>query len=86
MAKMEYLQKRTLCFVLNDFESDHETLLNKALREKGPYFPANVLNTERYSAYFHIQSECEKTWTRKTPNTDTFHPTNLVNAQWKLED
>ena len=31
------------------------------------------LNVERYSVSLHIQSDCGKIWTRKTPNTDTFH-------------
>ena len=39
----------------------------------GPYFPAFGLNTERYTASSHIQSECWKIWTRKTLNTDTLH-------------
>ena len=26
-----------------------------------------------WSAFSNIQSECRKIWTRKTPNTDTFH-------------
>ena len=37
----------------------------------GPYFPAFVLNTERYSVFFRIQSEYRKIWTTKTSNTDT---------------
>ena len=40
----------------------------------GPYFPAFGLNTERYEVSLSIQSECEKMRTRKTPNTDRFHP------------
>ena len=36
-----------------------------------PYSPSFGLNTERYSV---SQSECGKIRTRKTPNTDTFHP------------
>ena len=39
----------------------------------GLYFPASRLNTERYSVYLHIQCECMKIQTRKTPNTDSFH-------------
>ena len=39
----------------------------------GPYFPTFGLNTEIYSVNFRIQSECEKIWTRVTPNTDTFY-------------
>ena len=42
-------------------------------RFSGPYFPAFRLNTERYSVYLRIQSECEKIWTRKTPNAGSFH-------------
>ena len=36
----------------------------------GPYFCAIGLKTERH---VHIQSECGKIWTRKTPNTNTFY-------------
>ena len=39
----------------------------------GPYFPALGLNTERYRVCLHIQSECGKIRTKKTPNKDTFH-------------
>ena len=39
----------------------------------GPYFPTFELNVERYSAFLHIQSECRKIQTRKTPNTNTFY-------------
>ena len=42
-------------------------------REKYPYFLAVRLNTERYGVCLHIQSECGKIRTRKTPNTDTFN-------------
>ena len=38
----------------------------------GPYFLALGMNTERYSVPLHIQSECGKIRTRKTPNTDPF--------------
>ena len=36
------------------------------------YFLAFGLNTEIYEVNFHIQSECWKIPTRKTPNTNTF--------------
>ena len=39
----------------------------------GPYSPAYELNTERYGVSLHMQYECGKRRTRKTPNTDTFH-------------
>ena len=39
----------------------------------GSYFPSFGLNTERHKVSLRIQSECGKTWTRITPNTDTFH-------------
>ena len=39
----------------------------------GPYFPAFGLKMEIYGVNLRIQSECGKIWTRKTPNTDTFH-------------
>ena len=38
-----------------------------------PYFPAFELNTERYSVFLRLQSECGKIRTRETPNTDTFY-------------
>ena len=39
----------------------------------GPHFLTFRLNTERYGVSLHIQSQCGKTWTRKTPNMNTFH-------------
>ena len=42
----------------------------------GPCFSAFGLKTERYSVSLHIQFECGKIQTRKTPNTDT-------STQWK---
>ena len=44
----------------------------------GPYFPAFGLSTERYSVSLHIQSECGKMPTRKTPKTDTFHAVEMA--------
>ena len=38
-----------------------------------PYFPAFGLNMDRYPVSLRIQSECEKIWTRITPNTVTFY-------------
>ena len=43
-----------------------------------PYFPSFELNTERYGVSLGIQSECGKTRTRKTPNTDTFYAVENV--------
>ena len=39
----------------------------------GPYFSAFGLNTKRHGVSLHIQSKCGKLWTRKYPNTGTFH-------------
>ena len=39
----------------------------------GPYFLAFGLKTERYSVSLHIQYECGKIRTRKTPNKNTLH-------------
>ena len=39
----------------------------------GLYFPEFGLNTEIYRANLHIQSECGKIKTRKTPNKGTFY-------------
>ena len=47
------------------------TLSNISLREKCPYFPAFVLNTERYS-------ECGKIRKKKTPNMATFHAVSMM--------
>ena len=49
----------------------------------GQHFPAFGLNAERYGVSLHIQSECGKIRTRKTPNTVTFHVVlfNEMNAQ-----
>ena len=38
----------------------------------GPYFLTFGMNTERYSVSLRIQSNCGKTRTKKTRNTDTF--------------
>ena len=43
----------------------------------GPCLPAFGLNTERYRVSVHIQAECWKIWTRKSPNTDSFHAVNF---------
>ena len=42
----------------------------------GPFLPAFGLNTERSSISLRIRSECGKTRTRKTGNTDTFTECN----------
>ena len=61
----------------------------------GPYYSAFGLNTERYSVYLHIQSECGKVRTRITPNTDTFYvvfyekiavSTQALNTMTKLKN
>ena len=39
----------------------------------GPYFCAFGPDTEKYGVSLHIQSECWKIQTRKSPSTDTFH-------------
>ena len=63
---------------------EHLDVFLHTLREKCPYSvffpycPAFGLNTERYSACLWIQSECGKIWTRKTPNTDTFHAVTVL--------
>ena len=44
----------------------------------GPYFPAFQLNAEIHYVNLHIQSEGGKIRTRKTPNTDTFHPVLVI--------
>ena len=43
----------------------------------GPYFSAFGVNTEKYGVSLRIQSECGKTRTRKTRNTDTFQAVEL---------
>ena len=49
----------------------------------GPYFPAFGLNTGRYGVSLRIPSECEKTRTRRTPNTGTFHAVPIVKSRSK---
>ena len=56
------------------------------LREKSPYSElfCSVLSNirteyERYRVSLRIQSECRKTWTRITPNTDTFYAVSWIN-------
>ena len=53
-------------------------------RFAGPYFPAFGLNTEIYTVSLRIQSECGKIWTRKTLNTDIFHPVNTLRVVVKI--
>ena len=48
------------------------------LSYSGSYFPAFGLNTERYSVFLRIQSDCGKIRTRITPNTDTFYSVLVV--------
>ena len=38
-----------------------------------PYFPTFGMNTKRYGVSLHIQSECGKIRTRKTPYLEAFH-------------
>ena len=47
----------------------------------GPYFPAFGLNTETYSVFLRIQSECGKIRTRITQNTTTFYAVNSVSTE-----
>ena len=58
------------------FYHSHKKHCVKSVRIRsyaGPHFPAFGLITERYFVSLRIQSECEKIWTRITPNTDTFN-------------
>ena len=43
----------------------------------------NKVNTESYSVSLLIQSKCGKIRTRKTPNTDTFHPVLQLKRKYK---
>ena len=45
-----------------------------------PYFPAFGLDNERYGVSLRIQIEYWKIRTRKTPNTDTFQPVELISG------
>ena len=59
----------------------------------GPHFPSFRLNTEKYSVFLRIQSECGKMRTRITANTDTFYtvyfshfiPLVSFHTPWKLQ-
>ena len=46
----------------------------------GPHFPEFGLNTERYSVFLRIQSECGKMRTRITPNTDIFYADRVMHV------
>ena len=50
----------------------------------GPYFSAFGLNTERYRGSLCIQSECEKMWTRTTPDTDTFRAVHSIHLSMAM--
>ena len=51
----------------------------------GPYFSTFGLSTERRGVSHHIQSECGKTRTGKTPNTDTFQAVIILFYFFNLE-
>ena len=48
----------------------------------GPYFSVFRLNMEVYGVTVHIQSECRKIWTRKTPSLDIFHAVDSEINNW----
>ena len=48
----------------------------------GPYFSVFRLNMEIYGVNIHIQSECRKIWTRKTPYLDIFHAVDSEINNW----
>ena len=57
----------------------------------GLHLPAFGLNTDIYHVFLRIQSECGKTRTRITPNTDTFYAVIAVKSvligqlySWKM--
>ena len=63
-------------YQLQDYLKENDLHCVKSVRIRsfsGPYFPAFGLNTEICGVSLHIQSECGKMRTRKTPNTVTFH-------------
>ena len=72
-----YRSEKILPMIYNQFP-DHIHCMKKVLIRSfsGLYFPAFELNTERS---LHIQSECGKIRTRKTPNTHTFHAEIKIN-------
>ena len=67
----QYVQSATLGW-------NHHCLKSVRIRcFPGPWFPAFVLNEERYGVSLRIQSECREIWTKKIPNTDTFYAVML---------
>ena len=55
-------------------QSQQQTLKSVRIRSfAGLHFPVFALNTGRYGVFPHIQSECGKMRTRKTPETNIFH-------------
>ena len=49
------------------------------------HFPIFGPNTDTYSISLRIQSECKKTWTRKTPHTDTFHAVMFCTCAHRID-
>ena len=70
-------------YILIPFNRYVNSVSNRSF--SSPYFPAFVLNTKRYSVSLRVHSECGKTRTRKTPNTNTFHAVNVFDFihDWK---
>ena len=68
LSKMELLAK----IFGKSFRGSHCVKSVRIRSYCGSYFPAFGLNTERYSVYLHIHSECGKIRTRITPNMNTF--------------
>ena len=62
--------------VFSHIGTEYGTPLVKILKGgvfSGPYFSVFRLNMEVYGVTIHIQSECRKIWTRKTPYLAIFH-------------
>ena len=61
-------------FILKNYYGNIHCVKNVRIRSySGPHFLVSGLNTERYSVFLRIQSECGEMQTRITPHTDTFH-------------
>ena len=77
----QYAEEKNTFLRCEDLRVSLDLNMNESLRKKCPYseFFWSVfsrIQTE-YGEIQIIQSECGKIWTRKTPNTDTFHAINF---------
>ena len=89
LSRYWFVFGRTLHSALYLILRDYQRVKCMRIRSySGPHFPSFRLNTEKYSVFLRIQSECGK-----TANTDTFYkvyfshfiPLVFFHTPWKLQ-